>query len=113
MTTVAYLISGVLGLFGLLFLIGSTQGHTGLRIVFGLVLLGAAGALFYLGRMKAPQPTLIQKIDLTGDVAAQDLKCKSCGGKLDSSSVTVEAGAVFIKCPYCGAQYQLEEAPKW
>jgi uncharacterized Zn-finger protein len=113
MTTVAYLLSAVVGLAGLMSLLGSVQGHTVPRIVVGLVLLGAAGALFYLGKMKAPQPTLIQKIDLTGDVSAQDLKCKSCGGKLDSSSVSVEAGAVFIKCPYCGAQYQLEEAPKW
>ena len=113
MTTVAYLLSGLVGLAGLIFLIGSAQGNTGRRILFGLVLLGAAAALAYLGKMKAPQPTLIQKIDLTGDVAAQDLKCKSCGGKLDSSSVSVQAGAVFIKCPYCGAEYQLEEAPKW
>jgi Zn finger protein HypA/HybF involved in hydrogenase expression len=113
MTTIAYLLSAVLGLFGLIMLIGSAQGNTVTRIITGVVLLGAAAALVFLGRMKAPERTIVQKIDLTGDVAAQDLKCKSCGGKLDSNSVTVEAGAVFIKCPYCGAQYQLEEAPKW
>jgi Zn finger protein HypA/HybF involved in hydrogenase expression len=113
MTTVAYLLSALIGLFGLIMLIGSAQGNTTTRIIVGIVLLGAAALLFFLGRMKAPERTIVQKIDLTGDVAAQDLKCKSCGGKLDSSSVTVEAGAVFIKCPYCGAQYQLEEAPKW
>lgn len=113
MTTIAYLLSALVGLAGLIFLIGSVQGHTGPRILIGLILLGAAGALVYLARMKAPERTIVQKIDLTGDVAAQDLKCKSCGGKLDSSSVTVQAGAVFIKCPYCGASYQLEEEPKW
>ncbi len=113
MTIVAYLLSALVGLGGLIFLLGSVQGHTGPRLLIGLVLLGAAAVLFYLGRMKAPQPTLIQKIDLTGDVSAQDLKCKSCSGKLDSKSVSVQAGAVFIKCPYCGAQYQLEEEPKW
>ena len=113
MTTVAYLLSAVVGLAGLMFLIGSVQGHTIPRIVIGLVLLGAAAALVYLGKMKAPQATIVQQIDLTGDVAAQDLKCKSCAGKLDSKSVSVQAGAVFIKCPYCGAQYQLEEEPKW
>ena len=113
MTIVAYLLSALLGLFGVIFLIGSSQGNAGFRIVIGIVLLGAAALLVFLGRMKAPERTIVQKIDLTGDVAAQDLKCKSCGGKLDSNNVTVEAGAVFIKCPYCGAQYQLEEAPKW
>jgi Zn finger protein HypA/HybF involved in hydrogenase expression len=113
MTTVAYLLSGLLGLFGLILLLGASEGNTVTRLVVGIVLLGAAALLFFLGRMKMPERTIVQKIDLTGDVAAQDLKCKACGGKLDSSSVSVEAGAVFIKCPYCGAQYQLEEAPKW
>lgn len=113
MTTVAYLLSALVGLAGLVFLLGSVQGHTGPRLIIGLILLGAAGALVYLARMKAPERTIVQKIDLTGDVAAQDLKCKSCGGKLDSKSVSVQAGAIFIKCPYCGAHYQLEEEPKW
>jgi len=109
----AYLLSALVGLGGVIFIIGSVQGHTAARLIVGVVLLGAAALIAYLARLKTPQATIVQKIDLTGDVAAQELKCKSCGGKLDSSSVTVQAGAVFIKCPYCGASYQLEEEPKW
>jgi uncharacterized Zn-finger protein len=25
----------------------------------------------------------------------------------------VKLGAVFIACPYCHSQYQIEEEPKW
>ncbi|GAG08140.1 unnamed protein product, partial [marine sediment metagenome] len=34
-------------------------------------------------------------------------------GTLDSKSVSVQAGAVFVNCPYCESSYQIEEAPKW
>ncbi|HEY3398460.1 MAG TPA: hypothetical protein VGM19_12465 [Armatimonadota bacterium] len=113
MMTLAYLLSALVALGGLIFLIGSSQGHTVPRIVIGLVLLGAAFLISYLARLKMPERTIVQKIDLTGDVSAQELHCKACGGQLDSKSVTVQAGAIFIKCPYCGAAYQIEEAPKW
>ena len=55
----------------------------------------------------------MQKIDLSGDVKLQDLTCRACGGTLGKESVIVKAGAVFVNCQYCGATYQIEEAPKW
>jgi hypothetical protein len=41
------------------------------------------------------------------------MKCRNCGATLDSKSVSLQAGAVFVKCPFCDSQYQVEEAPKW
>ena len=63
--------------------------------------------------MKAPQKQVVQKIDLSGDVHAEQMSCQACGGKLTSNNVAVKAGAVFVHCPYCGTEYQLEEEPKW
>jgi redox-regulated HSP33 family molecular chaperone len=41
------------------------------------------------------------------------MKCRACGGTLGKESVSVKAGGIFINCQYCGAQYQIDEAPKW
>lgn len=115
MSIVIYILAAVLAFIGLIFVVGS-QGEI-LRIVIGVILMVGGGALVYLARVQ-PKPsqtttTVVQKIDLSGDVSLQQMQCKSCGGKLTEKSVTVKAGAVFINCEYCGAAYQLEEAPKW
>lgn len=86
-----------------------------MRIVVGVILLAAAGALlwFAMQQPKEATTTIVQKIDLSGDVKLQDLTCRACGGTLGKESVTVKAGAVFVNCQYCGTAYQIEEAPKW
>jgi hypothetical protein len=111
MIAIVYVLTAILGLLGLVFIIGS-QGLV-LRIIVGIILLIAGGALIVLTRIKPKQIQLTQKIDLSGDVNLETLKCNSCGAQLDKNSVTVKAGAVFVNCGYCGATYQIEEAPKW
>jgi hypothetical protein len=113
MEIVTYIIAAVIGFFGLMFIVGA-QGQV-VRIVVGVVLFGAAGVLIYLTRVrpKEQETTIVQKIDLSGDVALEQMKCRNCGGPLDEESVSVQAGAIFVNCPYCGASYQIEEEPKW
>jgi Zn finger protein HypA/HybF involved in hydrogenase expression len=113
MQIATYLLAPLLGVFGLLFLIAAGQGNSLVRIVIGVVLLGSALALLIAARLRPVQQTMVQKIDLSGGVAAEQLKCKSCGGTLGPKSVTVRAGAVFVQCEYCGTSNQLEEEPKW
>lgn len=113
MKLVAYPLAALLGLLGIVFIAGS-QGMV-MRVVVGVVLMAAAAALVWLAlqRPKQVTTTVVQKIDLSGDVNLQDLTCRSCGGSLGKESVSVKAGAVFINCQYCGAAYQLEEEPQW
>ncbi len=108
-----YTLAGVLGFFGVMFVMGA-QGQP-LRIVVGAVLLAAAGMLIYLTRVRPRSTTTVQvqKIDLSGDVNLEKLQCKSCKGTLSKKSISVQAGAVLINCEYCGTGYQLEEEPKW
>jgi hypothetical protein len=103
----------VLAVLGLVFVVGS-QGLAA-RLVVGSVLLAAAVALVVAAtwRPRPEQHTIVQRIELSGDVQQQSLVCRSCGAALDQQSVAVRAGAVFVSCRYCGAGYQLEEAPKW
>lgn len=113
MRIVSYLVAAVLAFFGFIFIAGS-QGEI-LRIVVGVILLAAAAVFVYMTRVK-PQPsqtTIVQKVDLSGDVSLEQIKCQNCNGVLDRNSIEVKAGAIFVNCPYCGASYQFEEAPKW
>jgi hypothetical protein len=113
MKLVAYPLAALLGLLGIVFIVGS-QGLV-MRVIVGVVLMAAAGALVWLALQRPKQitTTVVQKIDLTGDVNLQDMTCRACGGSLAKESVTVKAGAVFVNCQYCSAAYQLEEEPKW
>jgi hypothetical protein len=113
MEILTYLIAAVIGFFGLMFIVGA-QGQV-IRFIVGLVLFAAAGVLIYLTRVrpKHKEITHVQKIDLTGDVRLEQMKCQSCQGALSKENLEVRAGAIFVECPYCGASYQIEEAPKW
>lgn len=111
MKDIFYILAALLALFALMFIIGA-QGQV-MRIVVGVVLFAGAAALVWLARQGPGTTTVVQKIDLSGDVRLQNLTCNACGGTLSSKSIKVEAGAVFVHCEYCGAAYQLEEEPKW
>jgi hypothetical protein len=113
MKIIAYLLAALLFVLGLVFIAGS-QGLV-MRLVVGGVLMAAAVAFLWLALQK-PRPietTVVQKIDLTGDVSLEQMKCRSCGGALSKDSISVKAGAIYVKCPFCEASYQIEEAPKW
>jgi hypothetical protein len=111
MKLVAYPLAVLLGLLGFVFVVGAQGLAT--RMVVGIILWVAAGALVWLAR-KMPQTTnIVQKIDLSGDVHLEGMTCRSCGGTLSKKSITVNAGAVFINCEFCNATYQIEEEPKW
>jgi Zn finger protein HypA/HybF involved in hydrogenase expression len=110
---VAYIIAAIIGLLGIVFLAGS-QGQI-IRLVVGAVLLIAAIAIAYLARVqpKPGQTTTVQKIDLSGDVDIQEIRCRSCNAPLSKDEIDVKAGAIFVQCDHCGATYQFEEEPKW
>ncbi len=113
MKIAVYLIAAVLFFFGFMFVVGA-QGAPE-RFVVGFILFAAGGVLIYLTKVQPQytEVTHVQKIDLSGDVQLEQMKCASCGGTLDKRNLEVKAGAIFVECPYCGSSYQIEEAPKW
>lgn len=89
-----------------------TQGWIG--CVLSFLLLGGGIAILWMAYKKRDQKIEVtQKIDLSGDINLETLKCRNCGAQLDKQSVTVAAGAVIVTCPYCNTSYQLEEKPMW
>lgn len=113
MKILSYVLAALLGILGFIFLVGS-QGQP-IRLIIGVVLLIAAGVVIYLFRTKpqVTQNTVVQKIDLSGDVSLEGMKCKVCGAPLTKESIDVKAGAIFVTCSHCGSAYQFEEEPKW
>jgi len=116
---VGYIIAAILIFFGVLFIWAafSPEGETG-WILVGVVSVAIGLGIIALVKFREPKPAqppqeIIQKIDLSGEIEMETLKCQKCGGELQKDSITVKEGAVFISCPYCGSAYQLVEEPKW
>lgn len=123
---IGIIVSCILIFFGVLFIWGafSPQGDPawvvigGITVAVGLGIIAlAVGAFLYVrfrrSKEAAGPQEIIQKIDLSGDIELEKLKCQSCGAELDKDSITVKEGAIFVSCPYCGAAYQMVEEPKW
>jgi len=113
MKVLGYVLAVPLGLLGLLFVVAAGQGNAVVRIVIGLILIGAAVAMVVMARMKPTTHVHEMKLDLPGDTTLEQLTCRQCGANLSDKSVTLAGGALVIHCEYCGSQYQMEEAPKW
>ncbi len=94
------------------FVIGLAFLITG-RIAIGLLLLAVSLFLVFMAFRKKETVVIEQKLDIGGEISSKMLKCKNCGAELSKEDMEVKLGAVFISCPYCHSQYQLEEEPKW
>ncbi len=111
----------VLILFGILWLLAASSGSEenaspAGRFLVGVILLivgslSLFGALWRPGKEKKLE--IVQRVELPGDLRLEQLKCSSCGAKLDRESISVKAGSVVISCPYCHSTYEIEEEPKW
>jgi len=116
---IGYIVAAILVFFGVLFVWAafSPEGETG-WILVGVISVVVGLGIIGLIKFREPKPAqppreIIQKIDLSGEIEMETLKCQKCGGELQKDSITVKEGAVFISCPYCGSAYQLVEEPKW
>ena len=121
-------IGGVLGGFGVLYLLAAhdaAAGDPGARLGLGTGLLVAglvvwvvtALVAFLAWRRMQPKPeqkvTIQQQVELTGDVDLTAMSCQKCGATLSKDAISVREGAIFVSCPFCGATYQIVEEPKW
>ncbi|NIM92684.1 MAG: hypothetical protein GTO18_03080 [Anaerolineales bacterium] len=114
---IAYIAAAILIFFGILFVWAAftPDGGTPGLIIVGVITIGAGLGLIWLARRQSLKKTVevVQKIDLSGDIDLETLKCEQCGGALSSDNITMVAGAPVVNCPYCNSSYQLTEEPKW
>ena len=116
---IGYIVAAIFVFFGVLFIWGafSPAGETG-WIIIGVITVAIGLAIIAFIRLREPKPAqppqeIIQKIDLSGDIEMEKMKCQECGAELEKESISVKEGAIFVSCPYCGSTYQMVEEPKW
>jgi predicted Zn finger-like uncharacterized protein len=57
--------------------------------------------------------TVIQSVEMSGQMKAAQIKCPNCGGNIVSSQIQINQGVPYAKCPYCGTTFEVAEEPKW
>lgn len=87
---------------------GTLACGSGLAFLIALIIL-----TFAIRRQQQEKAEVTYKVELPGEVEAQVLKCRACGGALTANDVKMVSGAPVVTCPYCGTVYQLSEEPKW
>lgn len=103
------IVIAVLLFFGIIFALASIYESTRL-IVAALLFVVAFGIAYYLTRK---QKTIIQKLEVSGDMKAVAIKCPNCAASVDANSIKMVSGVPYATCPYCGHTFEVSEEPKW
>ncbi len=75
-----------------------------------IVGLAVIVGIYYVSRKPK---TVIQQLEISGQMKAAQIKCPNCGGSVDANQIKIVSGVPFIKCPYCGTTFEVTEEPKW
>ena len=107
-----YLAAAFLVFLGAVFLLASVYAISRLLVGTVLTLAGVAVA-FLTWRAGVVPPSVKYEIETPGSLKVDSVKCPNCGGKLDPSKIELRVGAAWIKCLYCGNEFEVAEEPKW
>ena len=66
--------------------------------------------IYYVSRKPK---TVIQQLEISGQMKAAQIKCPNCGGSIDANQIKIVQGIPYVKCPYCGTTFEVTEEPKW
>ena len=115
---VLFFFSIVLLFFGVIFAIASSVSNPTTRLSTAILMFVAAIALFIVGIIIAyyitrKPKTIIQKLEVSGDMKAVALKCPTCGGSVDANNIKIVSGVPYATCSYCGHTFEVAEEPKW
>ena len=114
---IAYISAAILIVLGVLFVMAtfSPTGNLGWLLVGIIMVAIGFGLIWFASRKPKQEPdvNVTYKVDLSGNVKMEAIKCRSCGGGLGPDNIKMVAGAPVVTCPYCSTTYQLTEEPKW
>ena len=107
---IGYLVSAVLFFLGLIYALASSYNPS--RIAVSIVLfLAGFGILFFTWRRQPSK--LVQKLEVPGKIAAQEIRCPNCSASITMDRIKVVQGTPLAECNYCGHVFELVEEPKW
>jgi len=78
--------------------------------VAGLLFATAMVLAFYVTRKPK---TVIQRLEVSGDMKAVQIKCPHCSASIDANAIKIVSGVPYALCPYCGHTFEVAEEPKW
>ncbi len=104
----------VLFFFAVIFALASTvqAGATRLVISGMLFIIGIAVIVGIYYTTRKPK-TVIQHLEVSGQMKAATIKCPNCGGSIDANKIKIVSGVPYVTCPYCGTTFEVTEEPKW
>lgn len=106
-----YLVSAGLIVLGGLFLMAAFPPYE-YRLPVGVVFLAVALGLLYFSRERKPLE-ITQTVNVSGPIRMKELHCPNCGAYLNAERTIVVDGRPFIKCDYCGNNFEVTEEPTW
>jgi len=109
---VGYAAGAVLVGLGLLFAWAGSVRMAYTRIPVGLFMIAAGIGIVYLTQRRTPSE-IVQRVEVSGRMAAQQIQCPHCSALMDLGSMEVVGGVPTVKCPYCGNSFEVTEEPKW
>ncbi|HVP40642.1 MAG TPA: hypothetical protein VMS95_01645 [Candidatus Krumholzibacteriaceae bacterium] len=108
-TVVGAIVVAVLFFFGIIFALASV--YAPIRLVVATFLFIAA---FGIGYYITKKPTtIVQRVELSGQMKPAALKCPNCGAAVDEKQIKIVSGVPYATCPYCGQTFEVTEEPKW
>lgn len=109
---VGYAAAAILIGLGLLFAWAGSVQMASTRVPIGLFMAAVGIGIAYLTNRRTPRE-VVQRVEVSGRMAAQEIQCPNCSASLDLGSMQVVDGVPTIKCPYCGNSFEVTEEPKW
>lgn len=102
----------VLFFFAIIFALAASFSPTRLVTSGLLFLIGIAliAGMYYASRKPK---TVIQQIEVSGQMKAASIKCPTCGASVDANLIKIVSGVPYATCPYCGTTFEVIEEPKW
>ncbi len=102
----------VLFFFAVIFALAASYSPIRLVTSGFLFLIGIAiiAGMYYTTRKPK---TIIQQIEVSGQMKAASIKCPNCGASVDANLIKIISGVPYATCPYCGTTFEVTEEPKW
>ncbi len=101
----------VLLFFGIIFALAAGARDAPTRLTVAAMLFAVSfGIAFYITRKPK---TIVQRLELSGQMKAVPLKCSNCSASLSANEIKIVSGVPYATCPYCGQTFEVAEEPKW
>ncbi|KON29930.1 hypothetical protein AC482_05270 [miscellaneous Crenarchaeota group-15 archaeon DG-45] len=111
-SAIGYAAAALLVGIGLLFAWAGSVRMAATRVPIGLLMVAVGAGIAYMISRQTPRE-VVQRVEVSGRMAAQEIQCPNCSASLDLSSMQVVGGVPTINCPYCGNSFEVTEEPKW